>query len=265
MSNAKDKLTNQILESPEFRPTGYTVAAQFHEPLKLLPQKGFEFAAKLTDFVDPRGVMLKEDAWVFAQPLGESALGFLRAVIQPNTITLEANGATYVMEYFETRCRFVLEEFQRNFLPTWLPASMAKVSGTLDVDGDARAVLCEHLTKLSDRVQILGRPIQLFGIRFAMPPFEARDQSSGRGRGKLIASEDWSAELRAESLFADPGKLYLEATGSWVLPTPKRWNEGTIEEVIQHLGKVSTYLREHLIPFLRKRAENGENQNDTSL
>lgn len=258
MSNAEHEPTNRILEVAEFKPTGYTVAAQFHEPLKLLPQKGFEFAAKLTDFVDPRGVMLKEDAWVFAQPLGESALGFLRAVIQPNTITLEANGATYAMEYFETRCRSVLEEFQRDFLPTWLPASMAKVSGTLDVDGDARTFLCEHLTKLSNRVRILGRPIQLFGIRFAMPPFEAREPSPGRGRGKLIAAEDWAAELRTESLFADPGKLYLEATGHWVLSTPKRWSNGTIEEVIQHLAKVSTYLKEHLIPFLRKQAEDGE-------
>jgi hypothetical protein len=66
-------------------------------------------------------------------------------------------------------------------------------------------------------------------------------------------------------LFANPAKLYLEATGSWVTPTPKQWNEGAIGEVIQHLAKVSDYLRQHLIPFLKRRAEVGGDQNVTSL
>ena len=113
MSNAEHERNNQILEAAEFRPTGYMITAQFHEPLKLCLKRGLKFAAKLTDFVDPRGVMLKEDAWVFAQPLGESAVGFLQAVIQPNTITLEARSPTYAMEYFENRCHAVLDEFRR--------------------------------------------------------------------------------------------------------------------------------------------------------
>ena len=235
------------------------IGAQFYEPLKLEARKGFEFAATLSDYIDPRGVTVKDDAWVFAQPLGESAAGFLQVIIQPTTITLEARLPTHVMEYFETRYKAVLNEFRKSFHPTWLPASFAKVYGTIDVDGDARAFLCEQLTQIGTRLGPLDRPIQLFGIRFAMPAFELHEPPTGkRKQGKLVRTVDWSVEVKAESLFVDATKLYVEATGTWQPTTPKPWNETTINEIVQHLVDVSDYLKDHLLPFLTREAEDGE-------
>lgn len=80
MSSAEHEPTHLPEAECSLQPIGYAIGVQFHEPLKLIPQKGLEFAAKLADYVDPRGVVVKDDAWIFTQPLGDSAAGFLQAI-----------------------------------------------------------------------------------------------------------------------------------------------------------------------------------------
>lgn len=258
MSNAEHVPTNCPVPGSMVHPVGYALGVQFYEPLKLIPQKGLEFAAKLSDYVDPRGVVLRDDAWIFAQPLGESAAGLLQVVIQPATVMLEARLPTNSLEWFETRYTAILNEFRETFHPSWLPASSAKVCGTIQVDGDARVFLFEHLTQMNTRLRPLGRPIHLFGLRIAMPAFELREPPSGRKKqGKLVKSSDWWVEVKAESLFEDPTKLYLEATGQWQTETPKPWSEGTIEEAVGRLATISDYIKDNLLPFLTADPENG--------
>ena len=72
MSNAEHEPTHLPEADRHCSPIGYAIGVQFHEPLKLIPQKGLEFAAKLADYIDPRGVVVKDDAWIFTQPLGDS-------------------------------------------------------------------------------------------------------------------------------------------------------------------------------------------------
>jgi hypothetical protein len=252
MSSAEHEPTHLPEADCQLQPVGYAIGVQFHEPLKLIPQKGLEFAAKLADYVDPRGVVVKDDAWVFTQPLGDSAAGFLQAVVRPAIVTLDAQFPTSSLEWLETRYTAILSQFRKTFHPTWLPASSAKVCGTLQIDGDARAFLCEHLTKMSDRLGPLDRPLHLFGIRIALPAFELLGPpSKGKKRpGKVIKSSDWSVEVKVESFFPDPTKLYLEATGQWQDQTPKSWSEAAIADAVGHLAIVSQYMKEHLIPFL---------------
>jgi hypothetical protein len=251
MSSVDHIPTNLPVPDAPLQPMGYAVGVHFHEPLKLLPQTGLVFATKLADYVDPRGVIVKDDAWIFSQPLvGESAASSLQVVVRPATVELEARYPADSLEWFETRYRDILKVFCGAFHPSWLLASSAKVFGTIPIDGDARAFLCEHVAKMNDRLGPLGRPVHLFGIRIALPACELRGPSKGKKPGKLLNRFDWMLELKVESLFADPTKVYLEAVGEWQAESPKPWSEATIQEVIGHLAILSLYVKDNLIPFL---------------
>ena len=253
MSSAEDVSTNLPVPDAPLQPMGYSVGVHFHEPLKLLPKNGLQFANKLADYIDPRGVMVKDDAWIFAQPAGDSAASSLQVVVRQATVEMEARYPTDSLEWFETRFRDILKVFCNTFHPTWLLASSAKVFGTIPIDGDARAFLCEHVAKMNDRLAPLGRPLHLFGIRMALPACELRAPPKGKGKkpGKLLNRFDWTLELKAESLFADPTKVYLEAMGQWQAESPKPWNEPAIQEVVGHLAILSLYVKDNLIPILR--------------
>ncbi len=253
MSNTEHIPTHQPVPDASFEPLGYILGIQFHESLKLVRKKGLEFGAKLSAFIDPRGIELQDGAWIFSQPLGDSAAGLFRVTIQENTITLEARLPTNRLDWFERRYEIILDEFQKTFKPTFLISSMAKVLGTIPIDGDAREFLFNHVVKISKpKFGILERPVHIVGIRLGLPAFEVSKAKRTKGKSKKekgIKSTEWAVDIKAESLAADTRKVYLEATGQWP-PIPREWNGAATKAVITRLATVKSYLKDHFISFL---------------
>ena len=219
MSDAEHEPTHRPVPSTETQPLGYLIGIQFHPPIKLIHSKGLEFAAKLSTHVDvPRGLDLQENQWSFSQPLGTTSRGVFQVVVKESELVLEAAFPSHPLEWFEHRFKFIVEEFRRMFTPGLLLASSAAYRGTLQIDGDARNVL-DHARYQDGTRTIstnLGRPLHLFGIRLLMPPFQEQKPAEGkRKKAKVVRTVDWVADVKAESLVEDTGKLFLEATGQW--------------------------------------------------
>jgi hypothetical protein len=234
MSNAGHEPTHRPLPDCTFDPLGYILGVQFQAPVKLVRQGGMEFGKKLSEHIEPHGVELQDNAWTFSQPLGDRPGGLL-----------------------ETRYEFILDEFRKTFKPAYVIATMAKVVGTVEVDGDARRFLFEHVAHIPElRLEALGRPVHIVGIRLGMPAFQAAEPPKGKRKKPKIIETKWLVETRAESLGADIRKLYLEAAGQWPLE-PKEWNAAATKEVVARLGTVKSYLIERLLPFLTKDVNSG--------
>jgi hypothetical protein len=226
------------------------LGVQFQAPVKLVRQGGMEFGAKLSAYIDPRGVELRDDEWTFSQSLGDIPGGLLRVAIQEQTIALEAHHPTYPLDWFELRYGFILEEFRKTFRPAFVISTMAKVCGTVKVDGDSRRFLFEHVAHIPEpRLGVLGRPVHVVGIRLGMPAFQVAEPPKGKRKKPKIVQTSWLVEAKAESYGIDIQKLYLEVTGQWPLE-PKGWNEAMTKEVVARLGTVKSYLVDRLLPFL---------------
>ena len=259
MSDAEHEPTHRPLANPEIQPLGYLIGLQFHPPIKLIHAKGLEFAAKLSAHVDaPRGLDLQENQWTFSQPLGANPAGALRVVVRESQFMLEAAFPSHALDWFETRYDFILSEFHKMFRPGLLLESSASVRGTLQIDGDARRFLTTYVTKMEERqLSPLGRPLHLFGIRLLLPPFQEQAPPTGkRKKAKIVRTVDWVADVKAESLVEDTGKLFLEATGQW--PTPKPWDEKATKNVVGQLTTVFDFLRNNLVPFLTAQSSEGD-------
>jgi len=261
MSDAEHEPTHRPLSNAEIQPLGYLIGLQFHPPIKLIHAKGLEFAAKLSTHVDaPRGLDLQENQWSFSQPLGDASRGVFRVVVKESELILEAAFPSNALEWFEHRYEFIVEEFRKMFTPGLLLTSSAVCRGTLQIDGDARTFLTTYVTKMEPRrLSPLRRPLHLFGIRLVMPPFQEQKPPEGkRKRAKIVRTVDWVAEVKAESLMEDTGKLFLDATGQW--PTPKKWDEKASKSVVGQLAIVSDFLKNNFVPFLTAESEEGDAQ-----
>jgi hypothetical protein len=261
MNDAEHKPTHRPLPDAEIQPLGYLTGLQFHPPIKLIHAKGLEFAAKLSTHVDaPRELDLQENQWTFSQPLGSLSRGLFQVVVKESTVILEAAYPSHHLEWFEHRFEFIVEEFRKMFTPGLLLASTASVRGMLQVDGDARTFLTSYVTKMEPRrLSPLHRPLHLFGIRLLMPPFQEQEPPKGkRKRAKIVRTVDWVADVKAESLVEDTGKLFLEATGQW--STPKKWDEKASKSVVGQLATVSDFLKNNFVAFLTAGSEEGDAQ-----
>jgi hypothetical protein len=255
MSSAGHTPTHRPL--PEATPQfiGYFLALQFHPPIKLGRQAGWDFAAQLAGSIDPRGAKIEDTAWQFLQPLGDG--GEFRVIVQEQTVLFDAKNPSSPLEWFETRCPVILEAFRNRFSPKLLLTSVAKAAATLNIDGDSRDFLTAHVMKMDRRrLGPLERPIHLLGLRLVLPAFEITEQPpSKRRKAKTVASADWQAEVKAESFAADSSKLFLEVSGQW--PIGAEWNEQGTTAAVGRLETVKTFLRDHLLSFLTTELENG--------
>jgi len=258
MSNAEHEPTHKLTPDLQPEPLGYILGVQFHEPLKLVRQRGMEFGAKLSAYFDARGVDLQDSSWTFSQPLGDSAAGLFQVTIQEQAVTLEARLPTNNLEWFEHRYEFILEEFRKAFKPTFLISSTAKVIATISVDGDAREFLFNHVANIPhERLRPLGRPVHIVGMRLGMPPFQLQTPPKGkRKKGKVVKSAEWAVDVKAESLAIDTRKLYLEVTGQWP-PGPKAWTTKVTKESVTRLGIVKGFLTDRVVAFLNGNDGNG--------
>ncbi len=254
MSSAEHTPTNRPVPGASLEAVGYVLGLQFHEPIKLLRQKGMEFGAKLSSLVDLHGVELQENVWVFSQPLGESAAGVLRVVVQGQTLEFDIQRPTHGLDWLENRFELILDDFRKMFKPAAIISTMAKASGTVDIDGDARRFLFEHVAKIPEsRMDALRRPVQIVGIRLGMPIFPV-EQMQGDKR-TLVPGTDWVADVRAESLGTDVRRLFLEGLAQWPLE-PKPWNAAATKEAATRITTIKNYLIESVLPFLT--AETGD-------
>src|SRR5476651_2357318 len=99
----------------ELTPVGYMLGLTFHPPVKLDRKKGFEFAALLSDFIDPQNAQLTDQSWLFGQQVGDAATGGLQISILPQQIQFNFTELSYALEWVEQRCMAVLRAFEKQF------------------------------------------------------------------------------------------------------------------------------------------------------
>ncbi len=249
MAEAIPEPTNRPRHGAELQPRGYVLSVNFHPHIRLSRKDGFDFASKLSDYIDPQTANLEAHQWTYSQPLGTSAAGGLEVTITPSSIQFDISFPTHRKEWLEQRCTMVLQEFYDKFDPKLVLSSSAKVVGTIEIDGDARGFLAHHVVNLNPkRLLLLKRPVHALGIRIFSPPFEHVEK---RGKKNVTHTIPWVVDVKAESLIEDPSKLYLEADAQW--PTPTQWTgvPKIIEELIGHLKTVTEYLEKDVINFLK--------------
>ena len=96
---------------------------------------------------------------------------------------------------------------------------------------------------------------------FWHPTFHAalslRTSAKGEKKKPTVETVDWHIEAKAESLMADPTKLYLETTTLW--QKPAQWDDKTTQTHLNRLQEVSDFLQTNLIPCLTTDLKNGGN------
>lgn len=239
-------------------PRGYILGVDFHPAIKLDRKQGFEFAAVVSEYLEPQSVQLEENSWVIRQQLGSSASGGLEITIGQTAFRIEIQHPTHALEWIEQRCQSVLKEFEKRFQPKVILGSMAAYMGTMQVDGDARAFLARSVMKFDPgKLGALDRPVHLLGLRFFLPPFKAVTK---RPKGKKSITEEkvveWHVDVKVESLIEDPTKLYLEAEARW--PAPSEWKRDAISRVVGHLASVTDYLQKSVVQFLQESSEEAQ-------
>ncbi|EKO79718.1 MULTISPECIES: hypothetical protein [unclassified Leptospira] len=92
----------------------------------------------------------------------------------------------------------------------------------------------KRLRQNRDSLQQLGRPILGGGLRFVLPPLNPQDP------------EDHGIEIKIESFFPDPRKIFMETIFLWSTPRTisEKWSTS------DRIQKVIQYSEQHLIPFL---------------
>ena len=188
MSSAERDPTNRPQPDAKLDFIAYNIGLQFHPPLKLTRQAGWAFAPKLANYVDARGAKVEDTEWQFSQPNGE-----FRITIRDQTIVLDAKNPVNPLERFEIRCPLILAAFREVLSPQLLLAATAKAAATLQIDGDARDFLANHVMKLdTQQLGLLGplaRPIQLVGLRFTLPAFANKSTTSRQAKESQVCRE----------------------------------------------------------------------------
>ena len=252
MSEASPKPTHRPKHDARPKPRGYMLAADFQPPIKLDRKQGCEFAAAISEYLEPHSVEMNENSWVIKQQLGNTAAGTLEITIGQTSVRIVISFPTHPLEWIEHRCMDVLKEFEKTFDPKVILSSTASYMGTMQIDGDARNFLADRLMKFDPaKLGALNRPVHLLGIRLLLPPFkETSDGAKGRKKVKVERVVDWHVDVKAESLIEDPTQLYLEAEAQW--PTMTEWKKDTVHSVVSHLKDVSDYLQKDVVGFLQK-------------
>jgi hypothetical protein len=255
MSSAGREPSNRPLPEANLEFIAYFIGIQFHPPVKLGRQDGWDLVSKLSEFIDPRGAKIEDNAWQIVQPFGDG--GEFRIVVQEQGIQFDAKTPkSSPLEWFEVRCPIILEQFRERNPSRLVLGSAAKAAATLDIDGDSRDFLTTHIMHMDHRrLGPLKRPIHLLGLRLVLPAFELKEQQpSKRKKAKTVASADWQAEVKVESFAADSSKLFVEVSGQWPVGAP--WDKNATDAAVGRLDKVKSFVKNDLLSTLT--AEIGE-------
>lgn len=221
------------------RPRGSILAIAFQPEIKLSSKMGFEFAGKLTDYVDPRRVEISEDQWNFSQPEGQSPRGVLSVTVTPSTIIIATAFSDTIIERQEIRLIEILRRFQEMFDPKFILRHETTVRATYPLGRDAREFLAREVMQLAEeRISLIGRPIHVVGFNMVCPP----DPTEVQTRDSILT-------VRVESLVEDPQQIYLEARAQWITPHP--WTPENAEGVVKKVNVVQDYLRMNVVRMVK--------------
>lgn len=250
MSESEKPHTHLPASGATIQYTGYHFLVSFAPAIRLDRKAGCSFAALLAEHVEPEDVDLTGEAWTFSTPVGATANSRLTISVLRDQIQVEAFFPTDSPEWFETRTGLVLRTFGAEFKPKAILQTGAMVRGRLQIDGDAREYLANHVMHVhKQRVAPLGRPVHLIGLRLFLPPYQEQGQDKS-------VTVDWHVNVKAESALDDPSKLFLEADAQW--PFPLEWSAEGLEKVLDRLRIVKEYLDERVMAFLQR-----EDQSET--
>lgn len=217
--------------------------AGFHPAIELDKRRGMELATRLVNYIDVTGLQLESHIWRIQQSLPGHPEAALTVEIQPNQAAVEMRAPELRLERFESISHEVFGAFYEVFQPELLLSTGAQVSGTIQIDGDAREFLAQRVMSIHDAyLNLFNRPIHLVGLRLFFPPF-----AQGEGDGPHVT--DWHVDVRAESFIPDPSKIFLEATAEW--PAPQPWNNDSRSLITRHVSTTLEYLRKKVVQFLR--------------
>ena len=247
MADSAQEPTNLPAGEGDLELRGCHLGVNFHPAIALAPKRGLEFSTLLSERVDVTKVDLGSGTWVFSLPLPETPKGQFQIAVTAQQIQISATfpATTTPPEWIETRQMEVLRRFESFFRPTLILGSAAMIRATLKIDGDARVFLANHVMHLDQsRLRLFKRPAHLVGLRLSFPPYKLKTDGAEK-------SEDWSLQVKAESLVEDPSKLYLEADGRWQARDGMKWDKEAATVVTERLVTVSDYVRKNVVEFVR--------------
>ncbi len=182
---------------------------------------------------------------------------FFRVAVSPTDLLIETGHTDNRTQWFADRCSVILGEFRKCFSPLMVMGTSVRVNGTLAINGDARIFLTSHVTDIDKRrFRVFERPVQLFGLRLAMPAYPRPLPLKEGQETPDIEVIDSHIEAKAESLLTDPSKLFLETAILWQRPIP--WDDNAINVLTERIEETSCFLREKLIKSVTSIPENGE-------
>lgn len=250
MSEPNAEPTNRPIEGAKESPLAYFLGLSFHPNIKLDNKNGLEFAAALSDYIEPKNVSLESNQWSFS-----SARGELRIVIQHSGLHLQAERPSHPLEWYEDRFATALKRWQEQFSPEMLLESKAMIRSLLPVDGDAREFLRCHVMNMDpSRLGPMQRPLHILGVRMFFPPFVKKDDAD-ESKSQVT---DWGVNVKLESWIEDPSKLFVEVDGDW--PRPEKWEEESVDSVVGRLQILMDYSKDRVIPFLGYSSEEDEDK-----
>jgi hypothetical protein len=235
---------------------GYAMNVVFHPEIRLDTKRGPDFAKVLSEIFVPTSIEFKSDSWQFMLPQGAMPDGFVSVVVQTNALQFIVSNPEYTRDWYETRFGLLLTRFQAFFKPLMILQSSTMMHGLLPIEGDARTFLAIQVGQMDpDRMKPFGRPIQLLGLRFFMPPFMVKSVEHGKGKSKKTTEQvtEWQVNVRIESLLEDPKKLFLQAEADWVKPA--KWDDAAEKRILSQLDTVSDYMSKNIVGFLRHHPE----------
>jgi len=233
--------THRPLPDAEYRWLGFHLGVNFHPQIRLAQKDGHEFAAALTEYFDLDNVKTESDSWLLT-----SRRHRLVVNVGQSQLELHCEGPEKPQERYDVYFQKLIACFEGRFHPQIILASKAMIHGLLDIDGDARVFLAEHLLRLSsERLDPLKRPVHGVGLRLFFPAYEVKEPE---GEGSKENQADWQVDVRIESWMNDPRKLFVEADAAWAEPQP--WNERSIEAVGSRLSTVSEYVKTAIHRFV---------------
>ncbi len=227
--------SNRLIEGEAGIPLGYCLSAQFYPPITLDKKLGYEFAATVSDYIEPDSCEFESTGWEL-----KSEKQGLTIQIGKNRLSLlgENPSGGKGQEWYEHRYHEVLLRFSERFQPQIALNSTALIRQLFRIDGDSRDFLAEHVMNIRpDRFGPLNRPIHLLGMRIAFPPYEAEWRE---GDETKTDKADWVLELKVESWLADPQMLFVEADANW--HEPMQWNKQTVTTLVNRLQELTSYL-----------------------
>lgn len=243
MSGSAAQPTNLPSKGARVEPLGYFMAVSFHPKIRLDKKSAFNLAGTLSDYIDTHNVQLESNQWTF-----RSVKDTLEIVLTSRALQLHAVKPVHKRGWYEGRYMTVLKRLEELSKPELILESKAMIRGLLQIDGDARNFLGFHVMNMHpQRLEPMGRPLHVLGIRMFFPPYLVNNQQQASQRQVT----EWGVNVKLESWIEDTSKLFVEADASW--PRPGRWGGSSLDEVAARLTTLEGFLDTHVVPFLAQR------------